>query len=100
GGGGGGAGGGAARADRPASHGLTVAGRSRLPASAFHPDSLVLVLPRMTAPAFRSRSTATASKSGIQFLCSSEPRVVRSPRVASRSLTVTGTPNSGKSVSP
>ena len=63
-------------------------------------NSGTLVLPRMTAPAFRTRSTTAASRSGTRSLNTSEPAVVRIPRVIWLSLIETGNPCSGPSASP
>ena len=64
------------------------------------PNSGVVVLPTMMAPACFSRATATASVSGTWSLKISEPQVVRMPAVGTRSLTATGMPCNGPSVSP
>ena len=80
---------------RPWRHGLWVVPLTRLLVSPFQPNSGVLVLPSSTPPAPSSRSTTGASKSGTQSSCSSEPMVVRTPRVGTRSLIDSGTPASG-----
>ena len=80
---------------RPWRQGLWVGPQTRLPESPFHPSSGVFVLPRRTMPASRRRSVRGASKSGTQSAVSSEPRVVRMPRVAVRSFRDPGMPASG-----
>jgi hypothetical protein len=52
------------------------------------PNSGVVVLPRRMAPLWRSRAIATASSSGTLSRKSSEPKVVRTPRVFTRSFAV------------
>ena len=60
----------------------------------FHPNSVVVVLPRMTAPAAFSPSTAgpsaAAGSAGVVRL----PRRVGNPAMSTRSFTVHGTPSS------
>ncbi len=73
-------------------HGLRVMPKSGLSVTALWPNSAVLVLPRMMAPAPLSRSTETASSSGTCSAKSREPPVVRRRRVKRRSLIETGTP--------
>ena len=57
-----------------------------------NPNSGVLVLPTMIAPARRNRSTTSSSLSGTCCAHRGEPLVVRMPRVSTRSLMATGTP--------
>ena len=58
------------------------------------PNSGMLVLPMMIAPAARSRATTSESTAaGIVF--PRPPRVVTSPATSISSFTATGTPNSG-----
>ena len=80
---------------RPRRQGLWVGPQTRLPESPFHPSSGVFVLPSRIMPASRRRSARGASKSGIQSAVSSEPRVVRIPRVAVRSFSEPGMPARG-----
>jgi hypothetical protein len=54
----------------------------------------------MTAPAFRSRSTAIASVAGTWFSMTFHPHVVRSAAVSKLSLIVKGTPWSGPQLWP
>ena len=54
--------------------------------SALWPNSGVVVLPNRMAPACFTRAVATASSFGTLFSCSSEPKVVRTPAVFTRSL--------------
>ena len=58
---------------------------------------MVTVLPRMIAPAERSRSTTTASYSGRRPACSTVPSSVGMSAVSMMSLTPTGSPCSGPS---
>ena len=60
----------------------------------------MLVLPTMTAPAARRRSTMMQSASGTSPAWAARPKVVRIPAVSCRSLTATGTPGSARSRSP
>src|SRR4029077_20743166 len=85
---------------RERSHGLRVAPKSGLSVSGLCPNSGVVVLPTRMAPASRSRRTGTASSAGTWSAKISEPIVVRTPRVGSRSFTENGTPWSGPSRSP
>ncbi len=59
----------------------------------------MLVLPRITAPAPFSRATPVESALAFQSLNGSRPQVVGSPATWWESLTVIGTPSSGR-VSP
>ena len=81
------------------SHGLRASGPSRFFVSPRSPNAGVFVLPTITAPAARNRSTGMQSSAGTLSRKASEPYVVRSPRVSCRSLTPIGTPSSG-AVSP
>src|SRR5918997_2318957 len=76
-------------------HGLNDGPNTRLPESPFQPNSGVLVLPSMTAPAAYNRSTTGASSSGTQSGSINEPRAVRTPRVGVRSLIEVGMPANG-----
>ena len=58
-------------------------------------NSCVEVLPRITAPAARQRSTASASSVGHARRRRREPQRVRTPRTSMTSLTETGMPCSG-----
>src|SRR5829696_7626220 len=66
---------------RDGSHGLRVLWYAERSVDEPIPNSSQLTLPRMTAPAARSRSTTAASYGGIQPSRSFEPAVVSSPRV-------------------
>src|ERR1700754_3552887 len=63
-------------------------------------NSSMLVLPIITVPASRSRSTIVASYGGCQPSRIFEPAVVGTPLVAITSFTATGTPASGPVTSP
>ncbi len=78
---------------------MPVSGLSVMP---FQPSSGVVVLPRNTAPASRSRATAGASPSHFWLFGSIAllPRKVGQPLVSMMSLTPTGTPSSGPLGSP
>ena len=80
---------------RPSRHGFCVLPCTRLVVSPFHPYSEVLLFPSITAPARYRRSTSGASSAGTSSAWSSDPRVVRMPAVAVRSLIETGTPATG-----
>ena len=80
---------------RPWRHGLWLVPATRLLVSPFQPNSGVLLLPSSTPPAASRRSTTGASKSGTQSRDSSEPMVVRTPLVGTRSLIESGMPASG-----
>src|SRR5258708_4828214 len=61
----------------------------------FQPNSVVVVLPRMTAPAaFRLATRGASSGTGAEAVVRL-PRRVGNPDKSSRSFTVTGTPSSG-----
>ena len=79
---------------RSSRHGLRAGPLTLLPESPFQPNSLVVVLPRSGAPASRSRSEVGVSNSGTQSASSSDPIVVRTPRVTIMSLIEIGTPQS------
>ena len=82
------------------SHGFLAAGKKSVYVSAELPNSGVFVLPSMTAPAPRRRSTTAESNSGTQSANAAHPSVVFSPAVSSRSFTQIGTPCSGNGSSP
>ena len=63
-------------------------------------NSSMLVLPRITTPASRSRRTTVASYGGRQPSRIRDPQVVGMPSVAMTSLSASGTPASGPSCSP
>src|ERR1700754_1967366 len=63
-------------------------------------NSSMLVLPRMTAPAARSRVVIVASYGGCQPLRIFDPAVVGMSVVVNTSFSATGTPASGPSSSP
>ena len=58
-------------------------------------NSVVTVLPMITAPAARSLATTVASRDGVRPACSTEPFSVGMSAVSMMSLTPTGTPCSG-----
>src|SRR5439155_225245 len=60
-------------------HGLRVIPKRGLSVTALWPNSDVVVFPRMTAPAARSRPTTTASSSGTASANSREPPVEAVP---------------------
>ena len=77
---------------RPRSYGFRVVPKTSLKVCEPAPNSGVLVLPIVIAPAVRSRSTIRASASGTFVAKTVEPNVVRMPRVSTRSLWATGSP--------
>ena len=77
------------------SKGLRVGPQRRFVQTAPKPNSGVLVLPMMTAPACRSLATTSSSWSGTWFWNSNDPYVVRNPLVLVRSFTAIGTPCRG-----
>src|SRR6185295_7207803 len=79
---------------RVVSHGLLVVPKIGLNVCQSPASFGVLVLPKITAPASRSRRTASASRSGT-WSQASRPQVVRMPAVSYVSLIVIGTPCSG-----
>src|SRR5919197_244851 len=81
-------------------HGLREMPVTGLSVTPLKPNSGVVVLPSMTAPAALRRSTTGASSDGTSSAYSFEPRIVRTPLVITRSLIDTGTPCSGPSASP
>ena len=79
---------------RDGSHGLRVIPVRGEFVSALHPNSGVVVLPNITAPASRSRATDGASSShGWSGLTERLPRSVGHPLVQWMSLIVVGTPS-------
>ena len=82
------------------SHGLRVMPVNGQSPTALHPNSLVVVLPRITAPALRARSTAGASNAATLSAVDFEPNVHRTPSIAIRSLTEIGSPCSRPGGSP
>ena len=76
---------------RVASRGLTVRPCAGLSASA-------VVIPVTTAPAARKRATAVASRSGRRSRCSADDPATGHPSTSIQSLTVIGTPSSGRAV--
>ena len=68
--------------------------------SACRPPSAAFVLPKITAPAARSRATASASAAGTWLASPAAPEVLARPAVSKLSLIVMGTPCSGPSVRP
>src|SRR5881628_428313 len=81
-------------------HGFRVVPKILLVVLTSWANSGVLLLPTTTAPAFRNRSTETASSSGTRCSWIVDPNVVRSPAVWMTSLTTNGTPSSGRGRSP
>ena len=73
-------------------HGFRVTPNSGLSVKGLWPNSGVVVLPTRMAPASRSRRTGTASSAGTWSAKISEPIVVRTPLVNTRSFTENGTP--------
>ena len=84
----------------PCRQGLWVAPVSGLSLTAVQPCSVVVVLPRITAPAARSLATAGASAAAGAALVRRDPLRVGRPATACTSLIVTGTPWSGPSGPP
>ena len=82
------------------SHGLGVTPKLGPSVRPLWPNSGMRVLPMRMAPAARSRVTVTSSRAGTLSAKIAEPCVVRMPAVSIWSLTLTGTPCSGGSVSP
>ena len=75
------------------SHALRVMPESGLsPPPALHPNSVVVVLPIMHAPAVRARSTDGASSLATLSAMVREPNVVLTPPTLMRSFTEIGTP--------
>lgn len=74
--------------------GLRVAPNAGPSVNGHCPNSQVLVLPTITAPAARNRRTASLS-SATGGNCPSQPKAVGSPATSVSSLTATGTPSSG-----
>src|SRR3954454_20370418 len=61
----------------------------------FQPNSVVVVLPMMTAPAALRLATSGASSGTGSGEVVRLPRLVGNPARSNKSLTVTGTPSSG-----
>lgn len=87
-------------AERARSHGLRVAPNRALTVFGPAPNSGVLVLPTMSAPACLRRAASRASSLGMWSAYSRDPNVVRIPAVGTRSLIPTGMPCSGARESP
>src|SRR5262249_38054577 len=85
---------------RPRSHGLLVGPYAEYSVDEPIANSSMLVLPSITVPAARSRSTIVASYGGRQPSRIFDAAVVGTPLVAITSLTATGTPASGPVTSP
>src|SRR5438270_306723 len=78
---------------RVVSHGLRVVPKTALSVCGFQPNSGVLVLPTMTAPAARRRATSTESSAADgSSRYATDPWLVGRPAASSRSLTPIGTP--------
>ena len=73
-------------------HGFLHGPPSRFVVSPIIPNSGRFVLPSITAPAPRMRSTGSESSSGTRSAWNSDPMVVRTPAVSSESLIETGMP--------
>lgn len=82
---------------RPWSHGLSVVPWISLKLCTSCSPKGTFVLPSITAPAALSRDTCTASSAGRWFRWRDMPQLVGSPAMLYDSLTVTGTPSSGRS---
>nr|WP_266096511.1 hypothetical protein [Rubrobacter marinus] len=82
------------------SHALRVTPVSGLSPAALQPNSVVVVLPTMHAPAARTRSTEGASAPATFSAMSREPKVVLTPPTLIRSFTERGSPCSGPNASP
>ena len=83
---------------RAGSQGLAVTPCSSLAVCPKSPSmKATLVLPRTTAPAWRSRRTTVASAAATWSAKAGLPQVVWSPATSKLSLTVMGTPCSGPS---
>ena len=82
--------------ERPVSHGLRTGPNSTGSHAGAIPNSGVLVLPRMTRPARRSRTTSSESKADTLPARKREPSVKRTPSISqARSLSRYGTPANG-----
>ena len=82
--------------ERRVSHGLRAGPNSTGSQAGAIPNSGVLVLPRMTRPAWRSRSTSSESKADTLSARKREPSVKRTPSISmARSLSRYGTPANG-----
>src|SRR6185436_9224517 len=81
-------------------YGFSVAPNTGLNVFEPAPNSGVLVLPSVIAPAARMRVTIRSSAVGTLSRYIGEPNVVRMPAVFTRSLCATGSPCSAPSVSP
>ncbi len=75
------------------SHGLAVAPKTRLSVMAFHPNSGVLVLPRITAPASRSMRAGGESRSQGASDTVNDPLRAGKPTDSVRSFNDTGIPS-------
>ena len=82
------------------SQGLRVMPESGESPTPFQPYSGMVVLPRKTQPASRSRAAAGASSAKGASEATAEPRRIGQPATPILSLIVTGTPSSGPSASP
>src|SRR2546423_12668238 len=82
--------------ERAVSHGLRTGPNSTGSHAGAMPNSGVLVLPTMTRPARRSRSTSSESNADTFAARQREPSVQRTPSISqARSLTRYGTPLKG-----
>src|SRR6266704_525084 len=80
---------------RRRSHGLLVVPNTSLWLCQSVANGGTLVLPRITAPAWRRRAATTASPVGTSSASALAPAVERTPASSNVSLTVHGTPWSG-----
>src|SRR5262249_17379271 len=85
---------------RDKSHGLAVRPNSGASVKHLWPNSGVVVLPMRIAPAAFSRATDGESTSGTLSANATDPNVVLTPAVLTKSSTATGTPCSAGSGSP
>lgn len=79
----------------PGCQGLRVSPKARPSVNGHCPSSQVFVLPTITAPAARSRRTASPS-SAAGGKSPAQPNAVGSPATSVSSFTATGTPSSGR----
>ena len=81
-------------------HGLSPSTPSEFSQQPTMPNSGTLVLPIMTAPAFRTRSATAEFRSGTRCSHTTDPMVVGMPAVIWVSLMGTGRPCRGPSFCP
>lgn len=78
----------------PGCHGLRVSPKAGPSVTGHWPSSGVLVFPTITAPAARSRRTASLS-AALGGNAPGQPKAVGSPATSMSSFTASGTPSSG-----